>query len=105
MTKAGPKGGGDQSDTAYINELWLAKTLMGGWSGGLSGLEVIYDQYVQRLQGRSDCKKQYTKRLCCSHSICANSTAQTMRKASASTANPSRDPRAHHAQAFYIHLR
>ena len=54
MTKAGPKGGGDQSDTAYINELWLAKTLMGGWSGGLSGLEVIYDQYVQRLQGQNN---------------------------------------------------
>ena len=54
MTKAGPKGGGDQSDTAYINELLLAKTLMGGWSGGLSGLEVIYNQYVQRLQGQKE---------------------------------------------------
>ena len=61
MTKAGPKGGGDQSDTAYINELHLAKTLMGGWVGGLSGLEEVYNSYVTKLQGQTNGQTKITQ--------------------------------------------
>ncbi len=61
MTKAGPKGGGDQSDTAYVNELHLAKTLMGGWMGGLSGLEEVYNRYVTKLQGQTNGQTKITQ--------------------------------------------
>ena len=54
MTKQGPKGGGSQSDTAYVNELWLAYSLLGSWSGGIAGLDVEYQKYVTKVLSKTN---------------------------------------------------